>query len=152
MNRFVSEKWRSRFAALAEQVATWSKDPSTKVGCVLASPDGAVLSSGYNGLPRGVADKPERMERPAKYLWTVHAEAAAIANAARLGARTEGAMAFVTHPCCAGCARLLINAGVQCVMVGSGKTSMPAEEFETAATMFREADISAFRLEDGRDL
>lgn len=141
MNRFQSSKWRLRMAALAEQVATWSKDPSTKVGCVLASPDGAVLSTGYNGLPRGVDDAPERMERPAKYLWTVHAEAAAIANAARLGARVEGAVAFTTHGCCAGCARLLVNAGVSAVFFGAGTTSMPAEEFEAAAVMFREAGV-----------
>lgn len=141
MNRFQSDKWRARFAALAEEVATWSKDPSTKVGCVLASTDGAVLSTGYNGLPRGVEDAPHRMERPTKYLWTVHAEAAAVANAARLGARTEGAVAFVTHSCCASCARLLVNAGVSAVYFGPGTTSMPAEEFEAADVMFREAGV-----------
>ncbi len=141
MNRFQSPKWRNRFAELAAQVATWSKDPSTKVGCVLASPDGAVLSTGYNGLPMGVTDLDWRMERPTKYLWTVHAEAAAIANAARLGARTDGAIAFVTHGCCAGCARLLVNAGVRAVHFGPGKTSMPEDEFVAARTMFHEAGV-----------
>ena len=135
------EKWQRRFMRLAVEVSAWSKDTSTKVGCVLVSPDGLVLSTGYNGIARGVDDKPVRLERPQKYLWTVHAEAAAIANAARHGARLTGATAYVTHCPCASCARLLLNAGVAEVVTGSGLTNMPAEEFDAARTMFQEAGV-----------
>lgn len=141
MSKFLKSKWAARFLEIASHISGWSKDPSTKVGCVLVSTDGAILSTGYNGLPMVVNDAPERMERPAKYIWTVHAEAAAVANAARLGAATRGATAFVTHACCSSCARLLINAGVRAVVFGPGTTSMPAEEFEAAAEMFREAGV-----------
>lgn len=134
-------KWQARFLGVAREVASWSKDPNTKVGCVLVSPDGVVVATGYNGIPRGVGDLPARMERPAKYLWTVHAEAAAVANAARSGARLSGTTAFVSHAPCASCARLLLNAGIGKVVVGTGTTSMPDEEFEAAATMFREAGV-----------
>lgn len=99
--------------------------------------------------PRGVQDHTERMERPAKYLWTVHAEAAAVANAARSGARLNGATAFVTHMSCAGCARLMLNAGITCVVVGPGQTSMPSDEFEAAATMFEEAGVRTWLLDEG---
>lgn len=139
-------KWQARFLGVAREVASWSKDPNTKVGCVLVSPDGVVVATGYNGIPRGVGDLPARMERPAKYLWTVHAEAAAVANAARSGARLSGATAFVSHAPCASCARLLLNAGIGKVVVGTGTTSMPDEEFEAAATMFREAGVKVVRV------
>lgn len=139
------EKWMGRFLRLAADIARWSKDPATHVGCVVVSPHGTIVSTGYNGLPRGVEDLRERMQRPAKYLFTVHAEAAAVANAARVGAALEGSTAFVTHAPCAGCARLLINAGIAAVVVGPGTTSMPAEEFETAETMFREAGVKVVR-------
>ena len=142
-------KWQQRFLDVATEVSTWSKDPSTKVGCVMVSEDGVIVATGYNGLPRGVQDHPERMGRPTKYLWTVHAEAAAVANAARSGARLNGATAFVTHMSCAGCARLMLNAGIECVVIGHGQTSMPADEFEAAAIMFAEAGVKTMMLSEG---
>src|SRR3546814_6598168 len=66
--------WDQYFIKMAELAATKSKDPSTKVGCVIVGPDNAVRMTGYNGPPRGVLDLPERFERPAKYLFTSHAE------------------------------------------------------------------------------
>lgn len=139
--RIDDPKWQARFLGVAREVANWSKDTSTKVGCVIVSSDGVIVSTGYNGLPRGVDDLPERMTRPMKYLWTVHAEAAAVANAARVGGCLSGATAFITHASCASCARLMLNAGVAKVVIGPGVTSMPTEEFEAAATMFREAGV-----------
>lgn len=134
------EKWRKRFMAVAQTVATWSKD-TTQVGAVIVSEDGLILSTGYNGLPRGVQDSPERMERPAKYLWTVHSEAAAIANAARHGVKTDGASIYCTHLPCSACARQIINAGIVAVYCGTGTTSMPEEEFNVSRTMFDEAGV-----------
>jgi dCMP deaminase len=127
---------------MATLVAQRSKDPSTKVGCVVVSEDKIVVSTGYNGLPRGVEDKAERMERPAKYLWTSHAEENAVAQAARVGAKLKGGTAFVTHHPCSRCARSLIQAGITKVVIGSGTTSMPDEEFEVARTMFKEAGVN----------
>lgn len=134
--------WSARYLALAGHIAGWSKDPSTQVGCVVVSPDNAILATGYNGLPRGVDDLPERMERPAKYLWTSHAEENAVAHAARLGATLRGAAAYVTHHPCSRCARMLIQAGIARVVIGPGTTNMPAAEFECAAVTFREAGVA----------
>ena len=75
--------WHKRFLDLASHVATWSKDPSTKVGAVAVAPSKQILETGFNGIPRGVQDLPERMERPEKYLWTAHAEENLVAHAAR---------------------------------------------------------------------
>lgn len=131
-------KWTTRFLDLAKHIATWSKD-TTQVGAVAVSSSKQVLETGFNGLPRGVQDLPERMERPAKYLWTSHAEENLVSHAAR--AVLEGSTVYVTHLCCSRCARTLINAGVAKVVCGDGTTSMPAEEFEVATTMLREAGV-----------
>ena len=133
--------WDEYFIRMAELVASRSKDPSTKVGCVVVSYDNTVLSTGYNGLPRGVLDLPERMERPVKYLWTAHAEENAVAQAARNGISLNGATAYVTHSTCCRCARALIQAGILHIVVAPGQTSMPQEEFDVAAQMFAEVDI-----------
>ncbi len=131
--------WTHRFLALAAHIAQWSKDPSTQVGAVAVSPARAIVETGYNGLPRGVTDHPDRMERPAKYLWTAHAEENLVAHAAR--ERLQGTTVYVTHMCCSSCARMLINAGVSRIVVGGGKTSMPPEQFQAALQMFCEAGV-----------
>jgi dCMP deaminase len=132
-------KWVDRFIALAHTISHWSKDPRTLVGAVAVSDAKATLATGYNGLPRGVKDLPERMEAPAKYLWTAHAEENLVANAAR--AVLEGSTVYVTHMCCAYCARMLINAGVEKVIVGSGSWSAKAEHEPIVKTMFQEAGV-----------
>ena len=137
----MTPSWKDYFMSMAELVASKSKDPSTKVGCVVVTEDKVVAATGYNGLPRGVEDKSERMERPAKYLWTSHAEENAVAQAARVGAKLKGGTAFVTHFPCARCARSLIQAGVTTVVIGNGTTSMPDEEFDVARVMFLEAGV-----------
>jgi dCMP deaminase len=48
--------WDEYFIRMAMFVAQKSKDDSTKVGCVIVSPDNTVLSMGYNGFPRGVCE------------------------------------------------------------------------------------------------
>lgn len=136
------QPWAEYFMEIADTVASRSKDPSTKVGCILVSEDRVILGTGYNGIPGGVSDLPERMERPAKYLWTSHAEENAVALAARVGTVVKGATAFVTHHPCSRCARMLIQAGIKKVYIGPGTTSMPADEFDVAAKMFEEAGIT----------
>jgi dCMP deaminase len=133
--------WHRYFMDMAHKVASRSKDPSTKVGCIVTSKDKVVVASGYNGIPQGVRDLPERMERPAKYLWTAHAEENAVALAARVGASLRDGYAYVTHHPCSRCARSLIQAGIQVVYVDKGKTNMPQEEFDVAKEMFTEAGV-----------
>ena len=71
----MSEKWDKRFLALAEHIARWSKDPSTKIGAVIVDPNKRVVSLGYNCFPRGVEDSEERLEnREVKYKIIVHCE------------------------------------------------------------------------------
>ena len=138
--------WTDYYMGFAQHAARKSKD-STQVGAILVGPDGEVRLTSYNGPPKGVMDLPARRERPAKYLCASHAEANLAAFAAREGIRTAGCTVYVTHMPCAACARTLIQAGVVNVVVGPGTTSMPAEEFDAAAIMFREAGVRVGRLE-----
>jgi dCMP deaminase len=84
-----------------------------KVGCVI-SRDGRILVQGYNGAPAGMphCDYPHEPED----CLAVHAEANAIAFAARWGVMLEGAMLTCTHQPCLNCARLIINAGISRVI------------------------------------
>ena len=109
--------WDGKFVGMTDHVAQWSKDRSHKVGAVFVNKQQAVLSVGYNGFPRGINDDVEaRHERPAKYLWTEHAERNGIYNAAHEGASLNGSTAYVNFFPCAECARGLIQCGVERVV------------------------------------
>jgi dCMP deaminase len=106
-------KWDLRFLALAENVATWSKDPSTKVGCVIVRPDLTVAGVGFNGFPRGMCDHEELyQDRETKYSRTIHAEVNAVLNSSE----TEDCTAYVTAPPCTNCALVLIQSGISRVV------------------------------------
>jgi dCMP deaminase len=108
--------WDKRFLRIAEEIRSWSKDPGTKVGCVLVK-ERRILASGYNGFPSTLSDSLELYEdRDYKLAVTVHAEANAIMNAAKNGAKTESCTAYVTFPPCSQCAASLIQAGVEKVV------------------------------------
>ena len=125
----------------ADQAALKSKD-TTKVGCAIFGPDKEPRMTGYNGLPPGVEEKPERLERPEKYFWTSHAEENAVAMAALIGVSLKGCTAYVTHAPCARCARSLIRAGIVELVIGPGLTSMDPHEFAVARTMLAEAGVT----------
>lgn len=139
-------RWHAYLLGFATHAATKSKD-STKVGAVLVGPRNEVRLTAYNGPPRGVADKAERFERPAKYLYAAHGEQNLISFAARTGIQTEGCSIYVTHAPCSSCAKSIIQAGIRAVYFGPGKTSMPQAEFEAADAMFREAGVQVVAIE-----
>lgn len=106
-------KWESRFMELAKHIGTWSKDQSRKVGCVIVGSRNEILSTGFNGFPRGVNDDIEtRHQRPAKYQWTEHCERNAIFNAASTGTKLHGAVMFLPWYPCVPCARAIIQSGI----------------------------------------
>ena len=110
----VTDKWDLRFMKMADlDVAQWSKDQSSKVGCVIVK-DRRIISTGYNGMPRGCNDDaPERHERPEKYSWFVHAEPNGIINAAREGVSTLGADMYLNWYPCDVCSTYIVQAGIK---------------------------------------
>ncbi len=140
----MTDKWDQRFLDIARHIATWSKDRSTGVGCVIVGPDKTVLSIGYNGFPRGVNDDVDsRHERPAKYKWTEHAERNAIANAARTGTSLLDSTAYVPWFPCADCGRLLIQAGVKRLVCEAPDFDDPkwGDDFRIVKQMLEESGV-----------
>ena len=112
-------KWDMRYMALAKEVSTWSKDPSTQVGTVAVGSKGQVLSQGYNGFPRGVDDDMSRLEiRETKYKYIVHAEMNCIFNATYNGVSLDGSTMYVYGlPMCSECAKGIIQVGIKKVIM-----------------------------------
>tara|TARA_Y100001936_G_scaffold212448_1_gene220548 strand:- start:503 stop:940 length:438 start_codon:yes stop_codon:yes gene_type:complete len=141
----VTEKWDNRFLQLAEHISKWSKDPSTKVGCVVVGPDREIRSTGFNGFPRGIDDSEERLtNRDLKYPLICHAEENAIMHAARIGLSLKDCTAYVTWPPCTRCARSLIQAGISEVVIPSG-LEIPdrwREDFELSMSLMRESGLN----------
>lgn len=106
-------KWDVRFLDLASLVASWSKDPSSKVGCVISNSNHIILSVGFNGMPRGVDDDKLLEVRSVKLEAVIHAEENALLFA-RGG--VAGATAYVTHHPCTSCSSKLIQAGIARIM------------------------------------
>jgi dCMP deaminase len=119
--------------AVAEEVAKWSKDPSTKVGAVIFDSSGRILSTGYNGFPRGVYDHEERyLDRETKYKFVVHAELNAILNATQ---PLTGDYLYVTLSPCSECAKAIIQSGIVSV------TYRDLRSDPYTNIMFREAGV-----------
>ncbi|OOY09810.1 hypothetical protein BMI89_03085 [Thioclava sp. F36-7] len=108
-------KWDTRFIEIAQNISSWSEDPSRKVGAVIVNPSNAIISTGYNGFPRRIAHDPAILfaqESGEKYLWIEHAERNAIYNAANVGTATAGCTIYTTLFPCADCARAIIQSGL----------------------------------------
>ena len=130
-------KWDDRFIDLAAHISNWSKDPTTKVGCIVVGPNKEIRSTGYNGFPSGVEDTEERLNnRPRKHELVVHAEQNAVAFAALNGVSLKGCSVYVTHAPCTSCAKSLIQAGITKV-----KYKYLAEGWEGGIDILREAGI-----------
>ena len=138
--------WDEYFINIAEQVKLKSKDNNTKIGVVLVGKNNEIVSTGYNSFPRGINDDiAERQEKPEKYFWFEHAERNCIYNAARIGVSTLGTTMYMTcGSSCADCARAIISAGVEKIVLRSGKGAMSPkwqESAERSNQMFKEAGI-----------
>ena len=148
-----SDKWHNRFMEMAKLVASWSKDPSTKVGAIVVGPDREIRSTGYNGVVRGVDDNiPERLERPTKYDFFEHAERNAVYNACLIGASLKGCVIYVTAMPCPDCARAIIQSGIK--MVVTHKVEFDAntpsgtwrDKLVYSEQMFKEAGVACIYL------
>lgn len=138
-----TRKWDVRFMKLAHHVATWSKDPSTKVGAVVTS-GRRVLGLGYNGFPAGTDDSSALYkDRTQKYPRVVHAEMNALLQSNRLLAQEDMTL-FATLYSCADCAGPVINFGIRRVVFpypSEDEKSRWGESNEIARQMYQEAGV-----------
>ncbi|MEW6061473.1 MAG: dCMP deaminase family protein [Bacteroidota bacterium] len=108
--------WHDYFMNIAEQVATRSTCARKHVGAVIVR-DKTILSTGYNGSLRGAphCDEVGHDIENDHCVRTVHAEANAVAQAAKHGVRIDQSEIYVTASPCLTCFKLLANAGITAV-------------------------------------
>ena len=122
-NDYIS--WDEYFMGIAMLAARRSKDPSTQVGACIVSPDNIIISTGYNGMPKGCSDdtfpwdRTGELEVDTKYPYVVHAELNAILNAS--GRSLQGSRIYVALFPCNECAKAIIQSGVKEVLYLSDK-------------------------------
>lgn len=111
INRPDRDEWLMRIAAYVSTRGTCMR---ASVGAVIAK-EGRIISTGYVGSPSGqphcIPDGCE-IGDDGGCTRTVHAEANAIAFAARFGTGVDGSKLYCTHSPCLACAKLIINAGI----------------------------------------
>ena len=109
--------WDEYFLKIAEIVGSRSTCDRAHVGAVITR-NKVILSTGYNGAPRGLphCDDVGHEIVDGHCIRTVHAEANAIAQAARNGAAIEGATIYLTVSPCYDCFKMMVNAGIQGVV------------------------------------
>ena len=106
------------FKEIVEVVAKRSTCTHAQVGALLVSPDGQILSTGYNG---SVAKMPHCTDvgcledKNGHCIATVHAEQNAIAQAAKHGVSPEGAILYTTLFPCIACLKLVLASGVKSI-------------------------------------
>jgi len=136
--------WDEYFMKIAHIVKERSTCLRRQVGAVLVK-DKHILSTGYNGAPKGlphcdeVGCLREKLSVPSgqrhELCRGVHAEQNAIIQAAVFGVSTRGATIYVTSFPCSICAKMIINAEIREVVYDS-----PYED-PVSSELFKEAGI-----------
>ena len=109
--------WDEYFMGIAMLAAKRSKDPNTQVGACIVSEDNIIISTGYNGMPKGCSDdefpwdRKGENESATKYPYVVHAELNAILNAN--GRDLRGSRIYVALFPCNECAKAIIQSGIR---------------------------------------
>ncbi|MFQ5844383.1 MAG: cytidine/deoxycytidylate deaminase family protein, partial [Planctomycetota bacterium] len=135
---------------ISKMFAQFSTCLSRKVGCVIASDAGHVISTGYNGAPKKTRHSDEAgcfCQEPGRVSGTFqerlrcsHAELNAIAQAAYEGVSTRGARIYcVTFPC-SFCCKAIIQAGLRHVIYEEDYDD------ELSRTLFEEAGVECRQI------
>ena len=104
-------EWDDYFMKIAETVASKSKDPSSKMGCVIVDKDKRVVSLGYNGMIQGADEsKMTLTERPMKYYFAIHSEMNALIFAKR---DLTGCTIYNRVATCENCLKYCLQAGIK---------------------------------------
>ncbi|MBQ1352866.1 MAG: dCMP deaminase family protein [Firmicutes bacterium] len=144
--------WDEYFMKMAELAATRSTCLRRQVGAVIVQ-DRHVIATGYNGAPKGVPHCSEKggclreqMGIPSgerhELCRALHAEQNAIIQAATLAQSIEGATMYITNQPCIICAKMIINAGIERIVVRDGYPD------QFAVDMLAEAGLKIVMLED----
>ena len=137
--------WDEYFMGIAMLAARRSKDPSTQVGACIVSQDNIIISTGYNGMPKGCSDDEfpwGREGNEAKYPYVVHAELNAVLNAN--GRDLRDSRIYVALFPCNECAKAIIQSGIKEIVYKDDKyantdsTRAAKRMFDTAGVKYRQ--------------
>ena len=106
------EDWVDYFILQAYRVSTRSLDPQTQCGCIITTPDKAIVATGYNSFIADIDDNILPNLRPHKYDWMLHSEHNAILSCAKRGTSCDGCYAFITAPPCIYCLQYMYQVGI----------------------------------------
>lgn len=122
-------KWHKRHFQRVSTVAAWSKDSSTKVGCVAVAKGKMQVMDGYNGLPSYLDDENEYYhQRPQKYYFFEHAERNMLNKMRELDIRLNEFDLYINWFPCSSCMRQLIASGMKNVYCDISKISLTKSE------------------------
>lgn len=144
--------WDEYFMNIAQVAASRSNCIRRHVAAVIVK-DRRIISSGYNGTPRGVRNCSDggcprcNSDTPSGNNLDVclcsHAEENAIVQAAYHGIAVKGATLYTTYSPCLQCAKMIINAGILEVIYHQ-RYSID----EVSMGLLREAGVIVRPLED----
>jgi dCMP deaminase len=138
------DKWDLRYLKLARDVASWSKDPRSKVGSAIVDGEkDRVIALGFNGFPAGVKDNDRLNCSMQKNEMVVHAEQNALLYAGRMA--RGGSIYIAGKPPCARCAVLIIQAGIKRVVARAPDTESQDKwdvSGRLALKMFEESEVA----------
>jgi len=136
--------WDEYFMKITHLVSERSTCMRRKVGAIIVK-DKRIISTGYNGSPRGLAHcleigcMREQLEIPSgerhEMCRGAHAEQNAIIQAAGSGVNMEAATMYCTTAPCSTCAKMIINAGIERLVLGGRYPDQLGED------LIREAGI-----------
>ncbi len=145
--------WDEYFLKMTLIVAERSTCLRRSVGAVLVR-DKRILATGYNGAPRGIRHCGEvgclrdELGVPSgerhELCRALHGEMNALLQCAIHGVSTPGSTLYCTNQPCGLCAKMLINAGVERVIVLGGYPD------EMAVDMFKQAGVEFEIVEDDK--
>ena len=128
------QSWHDYFLGQATLVATRATCDRLNVGCIIVR-DNRQMVSGYNGSPEGEdhCDEVGHWMVDGHCIRTTHAEANAIAQAAKYGVALDNTECYLTHTPCYTCAKLLYSVGVWRITCAKiyGDDSASVKLFET---------------------
>lgn len=90
----------------------------SKVGCLIVTEAGQVISQGYNGMPTGLPNECEHEENGELVTndEVLHAESNAISKCAKFPSSTNNATCYVTLSPCLQCSKLIVQSGIKRVV------------------------------------
>lgn len=147
--------WDEYFSKTAHLVSERSTCLRRRVGAVLVK-EKQILATGYNGAPSGISHCEEvgclrqKLKVPSGQRHEIcrglHAEQNVLLQAARHGVSVKGSVLYITNAPCVICAKMIINAGIDEIIIsGDYPDKMAIDFLKEAKVKLRKIKIAASR-------